>query len=135
MVACVLGAYPSHDWSTHDSSLGAFGSPLHDGSLLEVFGLLVHESTHDDGFHPDAEQSKGIGRRTRCNKQDPHQDGTTLGVNEPIPAKNLSVYEALRGLSTALDSIQRRSGEVARTAWKILGQCWSGFPPPRSIPG
>ena len=55
MVACALGALDSHDWSTHDLSLGAvfsllevFGSPPHDGSFLEVFGLDVHElSTHD----------------------------------------------------------------------------------------
>ena len=62
MVACVLGALDSHDWSTHDSSLGAvfsllevFGSPSHDASFLEVFGLDVHVlgldvhelSTHD----------------------------------------------------------------------------------------
>ena len=61
MVACVLGVLDNHDWSTHDSSLGSFGSPLHDGSFsevfgsppgngsfLEVFGLPVHKlSTHD----------------------------------------------------------------------------------------
>ena len=60
MVACVLGALDSHDWSTHYSSLdwsthdssigalGAFGSAPHDGLFLEVFGLPVHElSTRD----------------------------------------------------------------------------------------
>ena len=62
MVACVLGALDSNDWSTHDLSLGAvfpllevFGSPPHDGSFLGVFGLDVHVvgldvhelSTHD----------------------------------------------------------------------------------------
>ena len=55
MVACVFEALDSHEWWTHDSSLGAvfsllevLGSPPHDGSLLEVFGLDVHELwTHD----------------------------------------------------------------------------------------
>ena len=57
--ACVLGALDSHDWSTHQSLLEAFGSPLHelsthDDSFLEVFGLPFHElSTHDDRFYPD----------------------------------------------------------------------------------
>ena len=49
------GALDSHDWSTHDLSLGAvfslvevFGSPPYDGSFLEALGLDVHElSTHD----------------------------------------------------------------------------------------
>ena len=65
MVACVLGTLDSHDWLTHDSSLGAFSSPLYDASFFEVPGLPVHQlSTHDDGFHPEAEQSKGISSGT-----------------------------------------------------------------------
>ena len=57
--ACVLRAFDSHDWSTHDSLLGAFGSPLHelsthDDSFLEAFGPPFHELlTHDKWFHPD----------------------------------------------------------------------------------
>ena len=62
MVVCVLRAWDSHDWSTHDSSWGAvssllevFGSPPHNGSFVEVFGLHVQVfgldvddlSTHD----------------------------------------------------------------------------------------
>ena len=64
MVACVLGALDSHDWSTHDSSLGAvssllevFGCPPHDGSFLEVFGLEVDVfglDVHELSTHPDA---------------------------------------------------------------------------------
>ena len=80
MVACVLGTLDSHDWSTHDSSLGpfgsthdssfeafgspphdgsfleVFGSPPHDGSLLDVFGLPVHELSTNERSHPDAEE-------------------------------------------------------------------------------
>ena len=52
VVACVLGALDSHDWLTHDSSFGAFGSPPHDGSLLEVFSFLevFGSPPHDNWF-------------------------------------------------------------------------------------
>ena len=66
MVACVLGAFDSHDWSTHDSSLGAvssllllevFGSLPHDGSFLDVLGLDVQVfglDVQELSSHPDA---------------------------------------------------------------------------------
>ena len=78
-------ALDSHDCSTNDSSLGAFGSPrhklsTHDDSFLEAYGPPFHElSTHDDWFHPDTEQNKGISHRIPYSKQDP----VLLGI-EPL---------------------------------------------------
>ena len=59
----------------------------------------------------------------------------SLGVNEAIPLKNWSVYQALQGPSTVLDGIQRRPGAEARIACNVFGECGVGAPLPWSIPG
>ena len=141
MVACVLGAFDSQDWSPQSlgavsslSLLEVYGSPPHDGSFLDgldvlVFGLDVQELS----THPDAEQRKGISRRTPYSKRDPHQNRTI--PHEPIYSKNWSVYQALRGSDTLLDSILYHPGAGARTACEISGRCRVGAPLPWSIPG
>ena len=72
-----FGALDYDHWSTHDSLLQGFGSPLHElsthgDSFLEAFGSPFHDlSTHGDWYHPDTEQNKGINRRIPYSKRDP----------------------------------------------------------------
>ena len=114
MVACVLGAFHSLDWSTQ--SLGAVswlllqldvsGCPFHNGLFLDGLDVQVLSlDVQELSTHLGSEQREGISRRTPYGKRDPHQNRTI--PHEPIHWKNWSAYQTLRGSSTVLDSIQQ----------------------------